>query len=869
MADNNVIDIVIRARDESAAALRATQAAIDEVARAQAALAAAERAKADADRAAAAGSSDQAEALRRQAAAADAAAAAERRLAEAERAAAAAAARIRGAGGGGGGGAPPPGGGGPGPGPDDDRLSRVLDSISRDLGGFGEQIKALIPVLNNLKTTTIATATAIAAAGDRLRRGAPPPGPNPPPPPPGPNPPPPPGPNPPPPPPGGGDRRNAAAQTNLIQQLIDVSVQAAAGTNPLLILIQQGPQIAMAISAATSATALFAGMLATMKAAVIAAASVLAPLAVALAAAATAYAVIENNTQMALEAQGHYSRDIETAIEKLGRLRSASASAADGYTSMAERTVALQRELAVATGELDKNEASALADAEAIRKNLEAQTLADRQLIVGAEQVIKAYDAKVAAKERHTDSTWNELEAQAQQAKAERDFAMERIARAASEAQMQTEAVQRLAALKTAQDAETASRRRSTSAARAQAQALSEVEQALKASLPVLREALAEAKMLDDFRALGIADIVPANFVSADTISRARELGDALQALAPSKNVLTDLEQLQMLLMDIQRANIDSGGRLGGLEADATAAYSDALDDTIETVSVGLAEAGRGMGEAMNAIMDTATQRAAGVGAQIGAIIGGDISGVLTSLLASTGPVGAAIGGALEGLAALGEQGAGKTTKMITGFLSSIIKGLSSLPALIVKLVPSLIVDVLPDLVVALVGAIPRLVVAILIELPVAIVRGIVGWWRDIGGFKGLARSIADGVRDWWQSTWDRIKSWVRDIFRPNQKNEGANSRNMSDQQRDMARNLALYGSATTPYQQATGDMSPMPGDSGYRGRDRGNAARGAGPTIVLQGDLTPDFVPALGRRLDRYNGPGGLRSGTTILGST
>ena len=48
----------------------------------------------------------------------------------------------------------------------------------------------------------------------------------------------------------------------------------------------------------------------------------------------------------------------------------------------------------------------------------------------------------------------------------------------------------------------------------------------------------------------------------------------------------------------------------------------------------------------------------------------------------------------------------------------------------------------------------------------------------------------------------------------------------------------------------------------------RPDSARAAGATIVLQGDLTPDFVPALGRRLDRYNGPGGLRSGTTILGS-
>jgi hypothetical protein len=182
---------------------------------------------------------------------------------------------------------------------------------------------------------------------------------------------------------------------------------------------------------------------------------------------------------------------------------------------------------------------------------------------------------------------------------------------------------------------------------------------------------------------------------------------------------------------------------------------------------------------------------------------------------------------------------------------------------LIVKLVPSLLVDVLPDLVVALVGAIPRLVVAILIELPVAIVRGIVGWWRDIGGFKGIARSIADGVRDWWTSTWDRIKSWLRDIFTPgnDRREQRRNEREARNENRLSA------GQAFVAVGQAIGDV--FTGDNRSRSGSPGNSARAAGPTIVLQGDLTPDFVPALGRRLDRYNGPGGLRSGTTILGST
>jgi hypothetical protein len=872
MADSNVIDIVIRARDESAAALRATQAALDDVARAQAALAAAERAKAEADRAAAAGSNDQAEALRRQAAAAEAAAAAERRLAEAERAAAAAAARVRA---GGGGGPVPPGGGGgapPGGGAGDDRLNRIIDGLSRDLGGFGDQIKALIPVLTNLKTTTTATAQAIATAGDRLRRGAPPPGPNPPPPPPpGPNPPPPPpgpGPNPPPPPPPGSGR-NAAAQSNLIQQLIDVGTQAAGGANPLLILIQQGPQIAMAISAATSATALFSGMLATMKAAVMAASVVLGPLAIALAAAAAAYSYSANEQQIATEAMGIYSTNVEGAEAALAKLAGRMDEVSSMNKKVTDRVKENAREIAVLTGEITKEEAARLSALDTVEEQSKAETEAARLTLAAEGDKLRMLENSLAVENKRSSGllgkeTREELAAEIDITKQRIGTVKESIETNKALRDEERQQIDTLAKLRAARDAEAAAGRRSTSAVRSQVAALTELQQALRASLPTLKEALIEARLLDGMLAEG-GDIVPPDFIDAKLIDRARELQAALDSLAPSPDVLTDLEKLSLLLADIQRLQAKEGG-LGGLVDQAAGAYSAALDDTIDKVSIGLVDAGRGLGEAMDAVMDAATQRAAGVGAQIGAVIGGDVSGALTSILSMAGPMGAAIGGMISGLSALGEQGAGQTSKMITGFLQSIIKGLSSLPALIVKLVPSLIVDVLPDLVVHLVSAIPRLVMAILIELPIAIVRGVTTWWRDMGGLKGIAKSIAEGVREWWTSTWDRIKSWLRDIFTPgDQKNAGANSRNMTDEQRELGRNLIRYGTATTPYQQATGDMTPMPGDAGYRGR---NASTQATPTIILQGDLTPDFVPALGRRLDRYNGPGGLRSGTTILGS-
>jgi hypothetical protein len=150
----------------------------------------------------------------------------------------------------------------------------------------------------------------------------------------------------------------------------------------------------------------------------------------------------------------------------------------------------------------------------------------------------------------------------------------------------------------------------------------------------------------------------------------------------------------------------------------------------------------------------------------------------------------------------------------------------------------------------------------ILIELPVAIVRGIVGWWRDIGGFKGIAKSIAVGVREWWTSTWDRIKGWLRDIFTPNKDRR----EQRRDERKARNENQLTFGQALGAVGESIGDA--FRGDNRSRSGGRPDSARAAGATIVLQGDLTPDFVPALGRRLDRYNGPGGLRSGTTILGS-
>jgi hypothetical protein len=243
--------------------------------------------------------------------------------------------------------------------------------------------------------------------------------------------------------------------------------------------------------------------------------------------------------------------------------------------------------------------------------------------------------------------------------------------------------------------------------------------------------------------------------------------------------------------------------------------------------------------------------------------LGGDLIGVLSDWLPKiAGPVGAAIGGALQGLTALGEMGPGQVSGQITGAVQGIAKGLTNLPALIVKLVPNLLTKALPDLIVALVGLIPRLAVALVIELPVAIVRGVVGWWREIGGFRGIVTSIADGVRTWWRETWDRVRAWLRDIFTPGDQGRG---RRVSDARAEDLRAMQAAAMAVTDPRGRPG----QPTDARTYSR-RGGGPQPAGPTLVIQAaSLHPDVVPATLRDLDRMTRPGGLRRGTTGLGGT
>jgi phage-related minor tail protein len=83
----------------------------------------------------------------------------------------------------------------------------------------------------------------------------------------------------------------------LQYQLMDITTQLAGGTNPLVILAQQGPDVTMAFQAGGGAAATFRAAMAPLTGALSAGALILPPLALAVAAVGTAYAVTTNHME--------------------------------------------------------------------------------------------------------------------------------------------------------------------------------------------------------------------------------------------------------------------------------------------------------------------------------------------------------------------------------------------------------------------------------------------------------------------------------------------------------------------------------------------------------------------------------------------
>lgn len=619
----------------------------------------------------------------------------------------------------------------------------------------------------------------------------------------------------------------------LRYNLMDVGQQLAGGGSPLMVLAQQGPEIAMALGSASEAATVLRGAFAPLIATASAAASALAVAGVAVAALGAALVVLKNATEEADEAGGRLSARMSETAARAAKLQEGFAGAVASVAALRRETATAELGLAELTGQIDRFTAAATRQKQALKDNTDATVLT----LSGIEQAARAERQAAEANLRNTSVLTGMTAAQVEAAEAS-----VRSARA------------REAAAKSAR--EEAERERDRQAE------IIELEAEYRRETEASNEVLKDREEASRAAAKAAQDRAKAEREAAEAARQwAREQGmvnaaaQELAALAPELESLPDL---------IFSATWD--GFASGLSESLT---------TLQKEMTGLAELfGKMLAEQI--------RKAARVGAAIGDVLGGNISaalaralpalgaklaeafagndGLLGKIASIAGPAGAAIGAAIQGVQALGENGPKATSNQIVGGLQSIIKGITNIPALLVKLIPDLLTKVLPDLIVALVGIIPRLAVAIVIELPVAIVRGIVLWWRDIGGFRGLARSIAEGVRDWWRDTWDRVKAWFKDIFTP-----GDQSRNRG--RRGSAEERAAGQRAAT--NASLGLRDPTDQRVGLLASRRGSSRPAAGALVIQAASIHPDIVPRSARDIDRLYGAGGLRRGTISWGTT
>ena len=619
----------------------------------------------------------------------------------------------------------------------------------------------------------------------------------------------------------------------LRYNLADVGQQLAGGANPFMVLLQQGPEIAGALGDATEAAEVLKGAFGGIVTTLAPAATMLAGVAVAAAALGTAMLVLKNATEEADEANGRLSARMGETAARAARLQEGFAAAAAAVSDLRRETADAELGLLELTGQIDRFTAAATRQKKALKENTDATVLT----LSGIEQAARAEREAAEANLRNTSILTGMTAAQIEAAGAAVESARAREAAAKSareeaerERDRQAEIIDLEAEYQIEAEASNEVLKRREEASRAAAKA---AEARAKAE----REAAAAAAQW------------------------AKEQGMVNAAAQDLAGLIDDLEALPQIIQD-------------GADAAMIRGATDGL--------AGLAKELESLAKTFGGMVAQQIQRGARVGAAFGEVLGGDITGAMskgvTALAAKfadafagqdgmlgkiagvAGPYGAAIGAAISGITALGQQGAGATSKSLMSGVDGLIAGFKMLPALVRKFIPDLIVTLITELIPALIANVPQMFVAILIELPVAIVRGIVLWWRDIGGFRGIARSIADGVREWWRETWDRVKSWFKDIFTPGDQGRG---RRVSEGRAQELRDMQAAALAVT-------DPRGRPGQPTDPRTGRSRQGAQAGPTLVLQAaSLHPDVVPRVLRDLDRMTRPGGLRRGTTVIGGT
>jgi len=627
-----------------------------------------------------------------------------------------------------------------------------------------------------------------------------------------------------------GMKSAAAAGQNLRFQLADVFTSLAGGMNPLMVLAQQGPQIAEAFGgAAKSADVLKAalgpaaglgGVVLALAPAVLAAGGAFLYLNAQL---KEAEATAKAASDAATKAQGAYDRLRESQRVQTVQAAVLAGQFGEGAIGTTEAQIAAERQF----GEVRTQAAAKVAQSE-------ARLLELRKQVQTASAGAQNSDNAITIAKANT-----EIRKKTEELGRNRDALGEVDRQIANTAASIVEWTERV--------------KTSTSTVRAAVPVLEVYAAAVDGLYPV-GLAQSGADLIRQINA-----IAPAAKTAADTV---RELEASIGAINLAK--LTG--KIGADVADGLIFQVES--KLGDLEMKGlTAALSDSFVSSAAAAMQKLqADADRMAAEYQRRIEDR-TQR---IGQGASSLMSGDLTGALGAAVGRS-PTGAAVMAGVQGLGALGAQGADATAKQIEATAMGVVKGLKQLGPLIGQLIPMLAVEI-P---VALVKAVPQIAAGLITgllgaaadlgkKLWEAITFGdaIRQWWDGMGGWAG----IRDALRDWWRGVWDAIK----DFFTRTDE-EKANAR---QRRRDTALEVVTLGVANTDtynpgaYQsrnartapeyrpQAAMFASPAPSGGGAAGGGFGSST----VHVHMPPGLMVGTADEVVRKLSQHLGTGGRR---------
>lgn len=178
----------------------------------------------------------------------------------------------------------------------------------------------------------------------------------------------------------------------LQYQLMDITTQLAGGTNPLVILAQQGPDVAMAFQAGGGAAATFRAAMAPLTGALSAGAAILPPLALAVAAVGTAYAVTTNHMESLIPTSQVINDLLREQGSVAGQLSGELENTAGQWAKFTERMAATASEIErINTGLVNVAAAMAKAEGDVTEQGgrsllATSQRVAELRRLIAAEQ---------------------------------------------------------------------------------------------------------------------------------------------------------------------------------------------------------------------------------------------------------------------------------------------------------------------------------------------------------------------------------------------------------------------------------------------------------------------------------------------------